>query len=59
MYLTTIVIRVYHKKEKDTEGLDNVIHNVVRKWDYPHVPVVTMTTPKQLFSVRVPMEDAQ
>ena len=44
-YTTKIEITVFHENENDTVGLDDVLMNVVRKWDYPITPAVYQLSP--------------
>ena len=44
-YVTKIEISIMHENESDADGLDDVIMNIVRKWDYPITPSVYQKKP--------------
>ena len=44
-YVTKIEISIMHDKESDVDGADDVLMNIVRKWDYPITPSVFQRKP--------------
>ena len=47
-YVTKIEIEVFHEGLKDAEGLDEVLSNIVRKWDYPITPSIYQHIPEDV-----------
>ena len=44
-YVTKIEISIMHENEDDVDGVDMVLNNIVRKWDYPITPSVYQKKP--------------
>ncbi len=44
-YVTNLEISIMHENENDTDGLDDVLMNIVRKWDYELTPAVYQKDP--------------
>jgi len=44
-YVTKIEISIMHENESDVDGLDDVLMNIVREWDYPVTPSVYQKKP--------------
>ena len=35
MWKTRIIVTIEHMEKHDTDGLADILHNFVNKWDYP------------------------